>query len=372
MNIATLLAGIATIAWLVFVGAVALVIVRASRNKPMRGGGLTILITAIIAVILTGLSSGVVFIEPQERGMVLSALSPTGYRAETLPPGIHFIIPGFETVVRYPISRQTYTMSATKGEGQVTGDDSITARTSDGQEVFIDASVIYAIDPTQVVKVHIDWQNRYQDELVRPQSRGIIRDIVSQYGVQDVVSNKRNDIVNQISTALEAKLKDNGLVLVDFVLRNITFSPEYSASIEQKQIAEQQAQQAKLVVESKKQEAEQARQTAQGQADAAVIAAKGAAEARLINADAEAKSLLLISNAIKDNPSLLTYQYITKLSPNIQTMLLPSNAPFLFPIPSMNGGGAQTQTTDQPTVVPTAPPAPPAPTTVPAVPTPTP
>jgi regulator of protease activity HflC (stomatin/prohibitin superfamily) len=372
MNIATLLAGIATIAWLAFAGVVALVIVRAARNKPMRGGGLTILITAVIAVLMTSLSSGVVFIEPQERGMVLSALSPTGYRAETLPPGIHFIIPGFETVVRYPISRQTYTMSATTGEGAVTGDDSITARTSDGQEVFIDASVIYTIDPNQVTKVHIEWQNRYQDELVRPQSRGVIRDIVSQYGVQDVVSSKRSDIVDQIRKTLEAKLSDNGLVLVDFVLRNITFSPEYSASIEQKQIAEQQAEQAKLVVESKKQEAEQARQTAQGQADAAVITAKGAAEARLINADAEAKSLVLISQAIKDNPSLLTYQYITKLAPNIQTMLLPSNAPFLFPIPSMNGGTAQTQTTDQPTVVPTAPPAPPAPTTVPAVPTPTP
>jgi regulator of protease activity HflC (stomatin/prohibitin superfamily) len=274
--------------------------------------------------------------------MVLSALSPTGYRAETLPPGIHFIIPGFETVVRYPISRQTYTMSATTGEGAVTGDDSITARTSDGQSVFIDASVIYTLDPNKISQVHIEWQNRYQD------------------------------IVDQIRKGLTAKLADNGLVLVDFVLRNITFSPEYSASIEQKQIAAQQAEQAKLVVESKKQEAEQARQTAQGQADAAVITAKGAAEARLINADAEAKALVLISQAIKDNPSLLTYQYITKLAPNIQTMLLPSNAPFLFPIPSMNGSGVQTQTTDQPTVVPTAPPAPPAPTTVPAVPTPTP
>ena len=372
MNIATLLAGIATIAWLAFAGVVALVIVRAARNKPMHGGGLTILITAVIAVLMTSLSSGVVFIEPQERGMVLSALSPTGYRAETLPPGIHFIIPGFETVVRYPISRQTYTMSATTGEGAVTGDDSITARTSDGQSVFIDASVIYTLDPNKISQVHIEWQNRYQDELVRPQSRGIIRDVVSQYGVEDVVSSKRSDIVDQIRKALTAKLADNGLVLVDFVLRNITFSPEYSASIEQKQIAAQQAEEAKLVVESKKQEAEQARQTAQGQADAAVITAKGAAEARLINADAEAKSLVLISNAIKDNPSLLTYQYITKLAPNIQTMLLPSNAPFLFPIPNMNGSAVQTQTTDQPTVVPTAPPAPPAPTTVPAVPTPTP
>jgi regulator of protease activity HflC (stomatin/prohibitin superfamily) len=166
-------------------------------------------------------------------------------------------------------------------------------------------------------------------------SRGIIRDVISQYGVEQVVTSKRDEMTQAIRDSMAAKLSENGLTLVDFLLRNITFSPEYSASIEQKQIAEQQAQQAKLVVESKRQEAEQARQTAQGQADAAVIAAKGAAEARLIQAEAEAKSLELIAAALKDKPELLTYQYITKLTPTIQTMLLPADSPFLFPLPEM-------------------------------------
>ena len=88
-------------------------------------------------------------------------------------------------------------------------------------------------------------------------------------------------------------------------------------------------------VESQQQEAEQARQEAQGLADAVVIEAKGAAEARLINAEAEAKSLVLIAESVKDRADLLTYQYITKLSPSISTLLLPSNAPFLFPLPDM-------------------------------------
>ena len=60
------------------------------------------------------------------------------------------------------------------------------------------------------------------------------------------------------------KLAANGLIMYDFILRNITFSPEYAASVEQKQIAEQLAQQAKFVVEQRKQEAEQARQVCPG------------------------------------------------------------------------------------------------------------
>jgi regulator of protease activity HflC (stomatin/prohibitin superfamily) len=130
---------------------------------------------------------------------------------------------------------------------------------------------------------------------------------------------------------LFATLSDNDLALDSFLLRDIHFSPEYATAVEQKQIAEQQAQQAKFVVESKKQEAEQARQVAQGQADAAVIAAQGAAEARLINAEAEAKANQLLSASL--TPTLLQYQYILKLAPGVQTIFIPSGNQFILPLP---------------------------------------
>jgi len=185
-----------------------------------------------------------------------------------------------------------------------------------------------------VVALHITWQSRYQDEVIRPLSRGIIRDIASQYGVEEIVSTERVAMEQLITEELARKLADNDLELGDFVLRDIHFSDEYAAAVEQKQIAEQQAQQAALVVEQKKQEAEQARQVAQGQADAAVIAARGAAQARVIQAEAEAEALRLINESLKNNPDLLTYRYIEKLSPNVQVMYLPSNSPYLIPLPT--------------------------------------
>ncbi|MBE9473333.1 MAG: prohibitin family protein, partial [Chloroflexi bacterium] len=288
--------------------------------------------------VLTTVSAGLVFIQPEERGVVISAIADEGYRQEPLQPGLNWIIPYFEAVIRYPISRQTYTMSIAPSEGQIQGDDSVAARTSDGQEIFLDASVIYAIDPDQVIKVHIDWQNRYTQELVRPLARGVVRDAVSQFGVEEVVSTKRFELQQFITNNLTAMLADNGLRLTDFVLRNIQFSQEYAASVEQKQIAEQQAQQAALIVEQRRQEAEQARQVAEGQADAVVISSKGNAEARLIEAEAESKALLLIAEALLDNTELLTYTYITKIAPGVQVMLLPSDNQFLFPLPTMEPG----------------------------------
>jgi regulator of protease activity HflC (stomatin/prohibitin superfamily) len=335
MNIADVFKAFAFILWVAAAALFLVVVMRASRNQGVKGLTTTFVILLVVAAIVTVASMGLVFIQPEERGVVISALAPNGIRTDALQPGLRFVIPFAEQVKTYPISRQTYTMSAATGEGQVTGDDSIRARTKDGQEVLIDASVIYSIDPTKVVPLHINWQDRYQDNVVRPLARGIIRDIASQYGVEEIVSSKRTEMEAKITAELEKKLGDNELLLTDFILRDLHFSDEYAAAIEQKQIAEQQAQQAAFVVQQRKQEAEQARQTAQGQADSVVIASKGAAEARLIQAEAETKALLLIAEALKDKPELLTYQYITKLAPNIQVMFLPNNAPFLFPLPEM-------------------------------------
>jgi regulator of protease activity HflC (stomatin/prohibitin superfamily) len=338
MNVAEVLRAVSTLAWLLAFLVIGLAVFRAARNQTFKAAGTLVAVGVVTALVLTAVSAGLVFIQPEERGVVISAVAPKGYREVPLNPGLHWIIPFAENVVRYPISRQTYTMSIAPNEGAIQGDDSIAARTSDGQEVLVDASVIYAIDPAQVVQVHIDWQDRYTDDLVRPLARGVIRDAASQYRVEEIVSEKRFEMVELLRQSMAAKLAENGIVMVEFVLRNITFSPEYAASVEQKQIAEQQAQQAKLTVEQRKQEAEQARQTAQGQADARVIAAKGDAEARLISAEAEAKALELIAAALRDNPDLITYQYVQKLAPGIQVMLVPNDNPYLLPLPGLTPG----------------------------------
>jgi regulator of protease activity HflC (stomatin/prohibitin superfamily) len=355
MNIANVLQGAVALLWAGVVAMIVLAVVRAARGYKVRQLSVGILVAAIAAVILTTVSAGLVFIKPEERGVVLSALEPNGIQEEPLQPGLRWVIPYFESVVRYPISRQTYTMSIAAQEGQIPGDDSVTARTSDGQEIFVDASIIYSVDPNEVVNVHIAWQDRYTIELVRPLARGVIRDAVSQFGVEEVVTSKRFELQQQIIENLNTKLESNGLFLAEFVLRNITFSPEYAASVEQKQIAEQQAQQAALVVEQRRQEAEQARQVAEGQADAVVIRAEGSAEARLIEAQAEAQALQLLADSVRENPELLTYQYITKIAPGVQVMLLPSDNQFLFPLPTLEPGIAlpTPQPTPEPTPLPT-------------------
>ena len=340
---------VTTIAWIVGIVIIGIAVMRATRGQAFpRAVGL-IIGSIAVALLATVFGASLVFVQPTDRGVVISALDK-GIRPVALQPGLSFVAPFFENVLYYPVTRQTYTMSIAPQEGQIMGDDSVEARTSDGQVVRVDASVIFALQPDAVVDTHKKWQGRYVDNLIRPQARGIIRDAVSQFGIEEVYGTQRFALSALIEEALEVQFEEGGLIMHDFVLRNIAFSPEYAASVEQKQIAEHLAQQAAFVVQQRKQEAEQARATARGQRDATIITAEGDAKARVIRATAEATALELLAAALAQNPDLITFEYVQRLGPGIRVMLVPTDNPFLLPIPSLEGS-----TTAATTIEPTAP-----------------
>ena len=213
MQITILVSALAAFSWLVVVGFLALAILRARQGKKTRGAITGIVIAVIAGVVLSTISAGLVFIQPQERGVVISATAPDGYRKEVLQPGLRWVIPYAENVKTYSISKNTYTMSIAHAEGVVQGDDSIAARTADGQEVYIDASIIFSLNPASVLDVHITWQDRYVDGLVRPTVRGVIRDAVSQFRVNEVYSTKRDQLKLQIEEEMRTARENNGLIL---------------------------------------------------------------------------------------------------------------------------------------------------------------
>ena len=113
MNISSLLQGIASFAWLGFVGVIVLIFLRVSRKEPTRGLSTLVIVLLVAAILLTSIGAGLVFLQADEYGVVISAFTPNGYRTQALPPGLHWIIPFVESVQKYSIARQTYTMSST-------------------------------------------------------------------------------------------------------------------------------------------------------------------------------------------------------------------------------------------------------------------
>lgn len=319
------------------------------------------LLLFLLALTLTIVARSLIFVQPQEVGVVVSLISANGYRDRPLRSGLHWLPPLLEEVHIYPIYWQTYTMSHTPVEGERVGNDAIIARSQDGQEVAIDCSIIYQVIPEQAVRIHIDWQHRYEEDFVRAVSRGVVRNIASTYRVEEINSEIRQAIERKVNDELRTIFLEKGFALDRFVLRNISFSPEFASAIERKQV-EQEG------VTRSRHEAEQIRQVALGRADQIRFQAQAEADAILLKAEAEADALRLIALALETSDELLSYRYIDKIAPNIRVMLLPSDAPYILPLGELNaateGDGASLRLPNQPAAVP---PTPPAPTATPTV-----
>lgn len=339
-----LLNTITLIAWIIFALFILIVVARGFQEGGARGAlrgliSLRVFVLFIFVLAISLLSASLIFIEPQEIGVVISLLQPDGYRETPMRSGLHFIVPLAERVQKYPIYWQTYTMSSEPLEGEKVGDDSIAARTSDGQAVYIDCSVIFKVDANDVIRIHIDFQDRYISDFIRPVLRGIVRTEVSQFTADEVNSSKRKDLETNLDEQLLAVFSEKGFALDRFLLRNIAFSPQYAAAIEAKQVAEQQRLQAEY-------RAEEMRKLAEGQRDRVEIEARGRAQAIYLEgeaeaeviklkAGAEAEYLQLIDEALQNNQMLVLYRYVDKIGEGVRVMLLPANNPFLLPLPDL-------------------------------------
>jgi len=306
-----------------------LIIQYLSRNAPIRGGVLITAVGLIIAIVFFIIGAGIIEVQPNEVAVVFNVL--TGDLAETpLGPGLHVILPGIQHATLYSVAQQEYTMAGTVSGGATRGDDAVVALTQDGQRVEIDVTVIFRISPANANTVHRNWQDRYVNGLVRPALRNQMRAALTQFRVEQIYGTEHTQLEQAVEDGVRELLEPEGFEVTNVLIRNITFSPEYVASIEQKQVAQQQAQEAQFRVEQREQEAEQARALARGQADAARIRAEG-----------EAAALQLINEQLSQNPLLLQWRYIDALGDNIQLMVIPSNSPFLFDMEALiNAAGA--------------------------------
>jgi prohibitin 2 len=265
------------------------------------------ILTALIVIFaLIFLFKIYIVVDPGEKAVIFN--KATGNLRATANEGFYFLIPLIEQPTIYDMKARTYTMSIAQLEGEIKGDDSLQALTADGQVVMLDISVRYHPDPDNLINLHRRLGVDYVNKVLRPQVRSIVRMIVSEYPVLDVYSGKRLQIQSEIQKQLSDSFKKNYLVCEEVLLRNVQFSQDFQQAIENKQIAQQEAQRMKYVLE--KQELEKKR--------------------KIIEAEGESESLRLKGKALAENPLLVQYEYIKLLSPNIQAIITDQNAIFNF------------------------------------------
>ncbi len=269
----------------------------------------TVTLIAIIVVILIILD-GLVSVPPGHVGIIYDR--GRGVLADELPAGLHLKIPFWQVSYLTDVRTQEYTMSVAAGEGAVYHDDSMTAPTSDGQTVTVDATVLFHVDHQKAAELFHSVGPDYVQKIIRPIARSQIRSQIAEYTAIDVYAKKRDEAESKINDRIETLYAEKDIILEKVLLRHIAFSREYAQAIEEKQVAEQRIQKA----EYQRQEAEKLK------------------EKKIIEAQADAEAIRLKGETLRANPQVIQFEFVQKMAPGITWGVLPDDV-----LPLLNLGG---------------------------------
>lgn len=235
-----------------------------------------------------------------------------GTQSRQLGEGLHLIVPFVQRAVYYDVRSQTYTMSGSAVEGSNHGDGALSALTSDGQTVQVEISIRFHPDPDHVWRLHQRVGPDYMNKIIRPEVRSKTRVVIAEYPVDDVYSRNRMQVQSKIGDLLKASLHQNDLIVDDVLVRDIQFSPAYAAAIEQKQIAQQNAQRMQYVL----------------------LKAALDKKQKILEAQGDARSIQLRGAAVADGARVIQYEYLKKIAPNVKTIITDGKS-----IPVLSSGG---------------------------------
>lgn len=185
------------------------------------------------------------------------------------------------------------------------------------QNVFIKATLNYQVSPTSIQTLYRTVGPDYFDKLVPNRVNQFFKDETVKYKAVAIAPN-RDVIREHVRKRLKTELAPYSIQVDDLLIDDISFSPEFTSAIEDKQIATQEAQAAENRVAQAEFQAQQVAARAQGDANAV-----------LIKAQAQAKANRLLNKSL--TPQLINYTAVKALAPGVSTILLPSNSNFLLP-----------------------------------------
>jgi regulator of protease activity HflC (stomatin/prohibitin superfamily) len=194
----------------------------------------------------------------------------------------------------------------------------IDAASREYQSVKLTGTLNFSIDAQQAddlyQRVGLDFAGRVIDAAFSD----TIKEIIPRFPVTEILA-KREEIRGLTKEKISVSMGRYGIIVEDVYLTDISFSPEYTQAIEQKQVAQQAVEREREVLNQKRIQADQAEADAKGQALAEIARAEGAATANR-----------LLTESI--TPALIEYQRVQKWDGRMP--LYQGDANVMLPLPS--------------------------------------
>ncbi len=205
------------------------------------------IVVAIIILAIIGILSSIKVVGTGQVGVVTMFGRVTG---RELGEGIAMVLPfGIERATIYDIKVQKQAVTST-------------AASKDLQDVSSEIVLNYNLERGSVSNVHQTIGVYYVDKIVTPAINEIFKAASAEYTAAELIT-QRSELKTKAQQALAARLKKYGINVSELSIVDFKFSANFSRAIEEKQVAQQNAERAKFNLEAAKTDAEAQRAQSQ-------------------------------------------------------------------------------------------------------------